>query len=57
MMTAQALYHSLGFQIIHPYYDLPPDILTRAVFMELAWRSSLAPSSLMDIVQSKKEYK
>lgn len=35
MKTAQGLYHSLGFKLIGQYYELPPDILKRAVFMEL----------------------
>ena len=35
MIPAQRLYESLGFQRVKPYYDAPPDILRRAVFMEL----------------------
>jgi putative acetyltransferase len=32
--VAQRLYTSLGFRVIPPYYDVPPDILKRSVFME-----------------------
>jgi putative acetyltransferase len=35
MKAAQSLYSSLGFKPIEQYYDLPPDILERAIFMEL----------------------
>ena len=35
MLPAQHLYASLGFRRTQPYYDAPPDILQRAVFMEL----------------------
>lgn len=38
MKAAQELYNSLGFERTQPYYELPPDILERAVFMELALR-------------------
>ena len=36
MKAAQGLYSSLGFKPTRQYYDLPPDILKRAVFMELS---------------------
>jgi putative acetyltransferase len=32
--VAQRLYTSLGFRVIPPYYEVPPDILRRSVFME-----------------------
>jgi putative acetyltransferase len=32
---AQALYRRLGFRDIQPYYDLPPDLGSWLVFMEL----------------------
>jgi GNAT superfamily N-acetyltransferase len=32
---AQMLYHRLGFRDIPPYYDLPPDLRSWLVFMEL----------------------
>jgi putative acetyltransferase len=35
MLPAQQLYASLGFRRARPYYDAPPDIAQRAVFMEL----------------------
>ena len=35
MAPAQRLYASLGFRRVKPYYDAPPDILQRAVFMEM----------------------
>lgn len=38
MKAAQVLYGSLGFKRTQPYYELPPDILERAVFMELSLR-------------------
>ncbi len=34
-MAAQMLYRSLGFQIIEPYYELPPEIAELVLFMEL----------------------
>jgi putative acetyltransferase len=34
LTVAQALYTSLGFRVIPPYYQVPPDILRRSVFME-----------------------
>jgi putative acetyltransferase len=36
LAAAQHLYLSLGFKIIKPYYDVPPEILKRSIFMELA---------------------
>jgi ribosomal protein S18 acetylase RimI-like enzyme len=36
MEAAQGFYRSLGFKPTQQYYDLPPDILKRAVFMELS---------------------
>jgi carbonic anhydrase len=35
MQAAQELYRSMGFKPAQQYYDLPPEILKRAVFMEL----------------------
>lgn len=35
MAAAQGLYSSLGFKPIGQYYEIPPEILKRAVFMEL----------------------
>jgi GNAT superfamily N-acetyltransferase len=35
MKAAQVLYSLLGFKPTQQYYDLPPDILKRAIFMEL----------------------
>jgi ribosomal protein S18 acetylase RimI-like enzyme len=35
MIAAQKLYSKLGFKPIEQYYDLPSDILERAIFMEL----------------------
>lgn len=35
MTPAQRLYASLGFRRAKPYYDAPPDISQRAIFMEL----------------------
>jgi putative acetyltransferase len=35
MKAAQGLYSSLGFKPTPQYYDLPADILERAIFMEL----------------------
>jgi hypothetical protein len=34
--VAQRLYASLGFRMIPPYYEVPPEILRRSVFMEAA---------------------
>ena len=34
LKEAQALYHSLGFQEIGPYYQAPEDILKWTIFME-----------------------
>lgn len=34
--VAQRLYTSLGFRVIPPYYEVPPAILRRSVFMEAA---------------------
>jgi putative acetyltransferase len=45
MKTAQGLYKSLGFKLTQQYYDLPPDILKRAVFMELSLESPLSARS------------
>jgi ribosomal protein S18 acetylase RimI-like enzyme len=36
MKAAQGLYSLLGFKPARQYYDLPPDILVRAIFMELS---------------------
>ncbi len=36
LKTAQQLYDSLGFKLIQKYYEVPPDILKRTIFMELA---------------------
>jgi putative acetyltransferase len=35
-IAAQSLYHSLGFQEIKPYYELPQELAGIAIFMELA---------------------
>jgi putative acetyltransferase len=35
LSVAQHIYHSFGFQDVLPYYDAPPEIGDRAVFMEL----------------------
>jgi ribosomal protein S18 acetylase RimI-like enzyme len=32
--AAQRLYASLGFRVIPPYYEVPPAILRRSVFMQ-----------------------
>lgn len=40
MTEAQSLYRALGFKQIDPYYDLPPEILKRAVFFEYSLRST-----------------
>jgi ribosomal protein S18 acetylase RimI-like enzyme len=45
MKAAQALYSSLGFKPTQQYYDLPPDIANRAVFMELYLQCSAPPSA------------
>jgi ribosomal protein S18 acetylase RimI-like enzyme len=42
MHAAQGLYRSLGFKQIHQYYNLPVDVLQRAVFMELSLESEEA---------------
>jgi putative acetyltransferase len=34
LKEAQTLYHSLGFQVIGPYYQVPEDILKWTIFME-----------------------
>jgi GNAT superfamily N-acetyltransferase len=34
LTAAQALYASLGFRVIPQYYEVPPEILRRSVFME-----------------------
>jgi ribosomal protein S18 acetylase RimI-like enzyme len=34
-IAAQALYRSLGFQIIEPYYELPHELVEHMFFMEL----------------------
>ncbi len=34
LKEAQALYHSLGFQVIEAYYQVPEDILKWTIFME-----------------------
>jgi len=34
LTAAQALYTSLGFRVIPQYYEVPPEILRRSVFME-----------------------
>lgn len=39
MTDAQSLYRALGFQQTEAYYDLPPEVLKRAVFLELCLRS------------------
>ena len=36
LKTAQQLYDSLGFKLTQQYYEVPPDILKRTIFMELA---------------------
>ena len=36
MHAARDLYTSLGFRLVEPYYDLPPEVLKRAKFMELS---------------------
>jgi putative acetyltransferase len=35
LAAAQHIYHSFGFKDVSPYYDAPPEIGDRAVFMEL----------------------
>jgi len=35
-IAAQTLYHSLGFQDIEPYYELPNELAVHMLFMELA---------------------
>lgn len=35
---AQTLYQSLGFEIVQPYYELPPDLRDWLVFMKLVLR-------------------
>ncbi len=39
MTAAQSLYRALGFQPTGAYYDLPPEVLKRAVFMEMCLQS------------------
>jgi putative acetyltransferase len=34
LREAQSLYHSLGFRVIGPYYQVPEDILKWTIFME-----------------------
>jgi len=36
LKNAQQLYDSLGFKLTQQYYEVPPDILKRTIFMELA---------------------
>ena len=36
MVAAQSLYRSLGFKTVDQYYDVPPEVLKRTVFMELS---------------------
>lgn len=42
-VEAQALYRSLGFQSIGPYYPLPPDVVDWLVFLELELSSEASP--------------